>query len=270
MELSEAIRPQCLQAQLACSDKSEALMKVAQLAKKSPILDSIPLEQLHQGLIQREQLCSTGVGEGIAIPHCRVKGIDQFVAGMLTLAKPIPFDAIDGKPVSIIAFIVGPESNTADHARILSGLSLQLSAKDQRKQIQAAETDADLIEAVVVPKAAHRQILTGPEKRLVHVVIQNEDSFHTVLQAIESIEQSTAVVIESNNATQYLTRLPVFASLLSDGPNQFSRVILATVNHAMTNELLRRIEAVTGPLAQRTDVSVIVQDVFLVAGSLAV
>lgn len=267
MRLTKAIRNECLMAKAHCADKADALRQAAELAKNCHDLDAIPFERILEGFNDREALCSTGIGEGIALPHCRIPNVNDFVVGLFTLDKPIDFDAIDGKKVSIIAFIVGPDSNTADHARILSGLSLRLSTKQGRQELLAAKTAEELsgaLELPGVPKTPEED--TPNDKRLVHMIVQDEDIFHRVLQAVESIEGTTAIVLESNNAGKYLTRLPVFASLMADTPNQFSRVILATVLKSFTNELLRRIEAVTGPLGDRRDVAVIVQDVFLMAG----
>jgi len=270
MRLSKAIRKECLRAQAGCADKEQALREAATLAKKCPELDSIPLETILQGFWERESLSSTGIGEGVAVPHCRIPDVPDFVVGMITLAGPVDFDAIDGKKVSVIAFIIGPESNTVDHPRILSGLSMRLSRPEVMRRLLSATTSEELFEGLELPGLRREEKEPSAEKRMVYVIAQDREVFFRVLEAIESVDGATAIVLESSNASQHLTRLPVFASFLSNGPGQFSRVIFATVPKHLTNEVIRRIEAVTGPLDDRKDIAVIIQDVFLMTGTLGV
>jgi PTS system nitrogen regulatory IIA component len=270
MRLSTAIRKECLRAKAGCTDKEQTLREVADLAKKCPVLDAVPAATILQGFQDRESLSSTGIGDGIAVPHCRIPDVGEFIVGMITLAEAIDFDSIDGKKVSIIAFIVGPESDTVDHPRILSGLSLRLSQPDVRRKLLSATSSQDLLEGLEFPVSHKNGVELSVEKRLVYVIVQEKDVFYRVLEAIESIDGAMPIVLESSNASQHLTRLPVFASFLSDDPGQFSRVIFATLPKRLTNEALRRIEAVTGPLNDRRDIAVIVHDVFLMAGKLGV
>jgi nitrogen PTS system EIIA component len=270
MRLSKAIRKECLAAKANCSDKEQLLREAAALVKKSPELDNIPVERILQGFRDRESLSSTGIGDGIAIPHCRIPNVSDFVVGMITLEEAVDFDSVDGKKVSIAAFIVGPESNVTDHPRILSGLSMRLSSPEGRKRILSASTSQELLDALELPRSNNIEEEVHTEKRMIHIIAQDKDLFLRVLEAIESIDGATAIVIESRNASEYLTRRPVFASFLTDSPSQFCRMILATVPKVFTNEAIRRVEAVTGHLDDRKDVAVIVQDVFLMAGTLGV
>jgi PTS system nitrogen regulatory IIA component len=270
MRLSKAIRKECLCAKAHCTDKEQVLREAANLAKKSPELNNIPVERILQGFRDRESLCSTGVGDGIAIPHCRIPNVTDFVVGMITLETPVDFDSVDEKKVSIVAFIVGPESNVADHPRILSGLSMRLSSDGGMKKLLSASTSQELLDALELPKSQDIAEDAQAEKRIMHIVAQDEDIFLHVLEAIESIDGATAIVVESSNASEYLTRMPVFASFLADSPSRFCRMIMATVPKVFTNEAIRRVEAVTGHLDDRKDITVIVQDVFLMAGTLGV
>jgi PTS system nitrogen regulatory IIA component len=270
MRLSKAIRTECLLAKATFADKAEALAEAADLAKRCRELDDVPVERVLRGFEDREALSSTGIGNGIAIPHCRIPNVRDFIVGVITLDRPIEFDSIDGQPVAIVAFIVGPESNTVEHPRILSGLSLRLNSPEGRAKLLAATTSQELLDALSLSQAPLDEEQTHTDRRLVHAIVQDGEIFDRVLEAFESIEGATTTVLESNNARKYLAHVPVFASFLADSPTQFSRMVLATVPKALTNETLRRIESVTGRLDDRNDVAVIVQDVFLMAGTLGV
>lgn len=86
-------------------------------------------------LFARERLGSTALGEGVAIPHGRIKGLKRPAAALIRLAEPIPFEAPDGQPVSLLIFLLVPEQATQEHLEILSGIAQLLSDKDARAQL---------------------------------------------------------------------------------------------------------------------------------------
>lgn len=102
-------------------------------------------------LFARERLGSTALGQGVAVPHGRVKGLDQALAAFLRLAQPIQFDAPDGQPVSMLLCLLVPETATQQHLDILAELAQLMSNKPLRDAL-ATEADAT---------AVHRMLTTG-------------------------------------------------------------------------------------------------------------
>ena len=100
-------------------------------------------------LFARESLGSTGLGAGVAIPHGRIKGLKQPLAGFMRLAEPIPFESPDGKPVSLLIFLLVPEQATQQHLEILSEIAQLLSDRETREGLATLHT----------PEAVH-QLLT--------------------------------------------------------------------------------------------------------------
>ena len=86
-------------------------------------------------LFAREKLGSTGLGQGIAIPHGRIKGLREAVGAMIRMHEPIPFDAPDGQPVNLIFVLLVPERATDLHLQILSELAQMFSDKPFRDQL---------------------------------------------------------------------------------------------------------------------------------------
>lgn len=97
----------------------------------------------------REALMSTGVGEGLALPHARTPAVTSTVATLCTLAAPVDWAAHDGAPVDLVLLFAGPEASRAAHVRLLAHLSRLLSAADARRRLAAAETPEALVESVV-------------------------------------------------------------------------------------------------------------------------
>lgn len=94
-------------------------------------------------LFAREKLGSTGLGQGIAIPHGRIKGLREAIGGFMRLSAPIQFDSPDGKPVDLAFFLLVPEQATEHHLQLLSELAQMFSDKSFRESLaQAADSAA--------------------------------------------------------------------------------------------------------------------------------
>jgi PTS system nitrogen regulatory IIA component len=89
-------------------------------------------------LVTREKLGSTGLGQGVAIPHGRIKGLAQAQGAFVNLQRPIAFDAPDGKPVSQVFVLLVPEQATEQHLQLLSELAQMFSDRDFRGRLAAA------------------------------------------------------------------------------------------------------------------------------------
>lgn len=96
-------------------------------------------------LAAREKLGSTGLGQGIAIPHGRIKGLGKATGAFMRLTKPIAFDAPDGKPVTQLFILLVPEHATEEHLQLLSELAQMFSERSFRDQLASAATAEDLL-----------------------------------------------------------------------------------------------------------------------------
>lgn len=103
---------------------------------------------VYDSLFARERLGSTGLGQGIAIPHGRIKGLKEALGAFVRLAQPVPFDAPDGAPVSIAFVLLVPEQATDKHLQILSELAQMFSDRALRDALAAAPDAAQLVEIV--------------------------------------------------------------------------------------------------------------------------
>lgn len=95
--------------------------------------------QVFDSLFAREKLGSTGLGQGVAIPHGRIKGLREAVGALIRTREPIPFDAPDGRPVSLIFVLLVPERATDQHLQILSELAQMMSDRPFREALAACE-----------------------------------------------------------------------------------------------------------------------------------
>ena len=110
-------------------------------------------------LFARERLGSTGLGQGVAIPHGRIKGLKEALGAFFRLAQPVPFDAPDGNPVSLVFVLLVPEQATEKHLQILSELAQMFSDKALREAMSRAPDAAALHQLITAwePDAAGRR-----------------------------------------------------------------------------------------------------------------
>ena len=119
----------------------------------------IARSQVFDSLFAREKLGSTGLGQGVAIPHGRIKGLKEALGAFLRLAQPVPFESPDGHPVSLAFVLLVPEKATEKHLQILSELAQMFSDRALREALAAAPDAQALYELIQSwqPDAAGRR-----------------------------------------------------------------------------------------------------------------
>ncbi|WP_371324044.1 PTS IIA-like nitrogen regulatory protein PtsN [Dechloromonas sp. ZY10] len=102
--------------------------------------------QIFDSLFAREKLGSTGIGQGIAIPHGRIKGLKQAAGAFFRLGTPVPFDSPDGRPVNLLFVLLVPEQATEAHLQILSELAQRFAERSFRDSLNSAEDAAAVLQ----------------------------------------------------------------------------------------------------------------------------
>ncbi len=112
-------------------------------------LPYINADELFTNLLARERLGSTGLGYGIAIPHCRLQNCVSSAATLVKLDKPIDFDAIDGNPVDLLCVLIVPQEESQVHLEILAGLAELFSQDAFRRKLRSAQNTTSLYQLAV-------------------------------------------------------------------------------------------------------------------------
>ncbi|ACE85624.1 PTS IIA-like nitrogen regulatory protein PtsN [Cellvibrio japonicus] len=147
MEIQALISPKRTLCRVEGGSKKRALELLANTIAQD--VTHIDAEDLFRRLIARERLGSTGIGYGIAIPHCRVENCQGTVGALITLTEPVDFDAIDSQPVDILFAMLVPEEAHDEHLQTLSSLVNALNKAEYRDKLRAAASDQDLYEAAI-------------------------------------------------------------------------------------------------------------------------
>ncbi|GAB7533542.1 PTS IIA-like nitrogen regulatory protein PtsN [Pseudomonas sp. 3A(2025)] len=127
--------------------KKRVLEQIADLiGREVPELDT---QDVFEKLVNREKLGSTGFGNGIAIPHCRLEACQSPISAVLSLEKPVDFDAIDGEPVDLLFVLLVPQAATDEHLQLLSQIAGMLDRSDVRERLRSAQSSDDLYQCVL-------------------------------------------------------------------------------------------------------------------------
>lgn len=138
MKIKELLHKDSIATKVNISGKKEIIEYLVDLAEKSGKITDRQL--VLTDIFEREKVLSTGIGKGIAIPHCKTKGITNFIVAAMNTNQPVDFDALDGEPVSFFVLILGLEEQVGLNLKILSKISKIINSESNR--IKLINTDS--------------------------------------------------------------------------------------------------------------------------------
>jgi PTS system nitrogen regulatory IIA component len=152
MELSELITPEGVISPLRATSKKQALQELAARAEQ---VTGIAQREIFEALIERERLGSTGVGNGIAIPHAKLPSLDRLWGLFARLETPIDFDSIDEQPVDLIFLLLAPAGAGAEHLKALARVSRLLRNHSVCEKLRGSSDPSALYALLTEPAASN-------------------------------------------------------------------------------------------------------------------
>jgi nitrogen PTS system EIIA component len=143
MDLNDLIEVSAIMPALKTNSKKQLLQL---LSEKAAAITGIPEREIFDTILQRERLGSTGVGNGIAIPHGKLAGVQRITGVFARLDQPVDFEALDDQPVDLVFLLLAPESAGADHLKALSRIARVLRDTETVTKIRGTK-DAAAIHA---------------------------------------------------------------------------------------------------------------------------
>jgi nitrogen PTS system EIIA component len=149
MDLADLITPDNVAFGVRATTKEQLLHDLAARAAASLNLDP---KMIFDALQAREQLGSTGLGEGYALPHARIEGLDRFFGMFVRLNRPIPFDAVDEKPVDLVFLLLIPMEAQSEHLAALATICRHMRDKEFTTKLRKATSAAALCALLCEPQ----------------------------------------------------------------------------------------------------------------------
>jgi fructose PTS system EIIBC or EIIC component len=145
MKITDYLTAQYVSASVKGKTKNDVIEEMLYLISSSDrILD---IEKIRRAVFEREQIMSTGVGNGFAIPHGKTDAVTDIIAGFGITERPIDYDALDDKPVRLIFILVGKENMVGSHIKLLSRVSRLMNSEDFRNKLLTLQTPDAIIDA---------------------------------------------------------------------------------------------------------------------------
>lgn len=151
MELADILSQESV---IPCAKVASKRQLLQLLAEKAASLVGIDAQVIFDTLLNREQLGSTGLGNGIAIPHGKIKGLSGVTALFARLEQPVDFDAVDDQPVDLVVMLLAPEGAGADHLKALSKVARLLRADGIVERLRGTKDEIKLRDILTTPLEA--------------------------------------------------------------------------------------------------------------------
>ena len=149
MKFADFISPEAIRANLVADDKEGVIREMVQALFDAGKIDTAERDSIVKAILSREELGSTGIGRGVAVPHTKHSSVDQLVGTVGVSRDGVDFDSLDGEKVYLLFLLVSPLDRPGDHLRALENISRQL--RDDRfcrflKQSSTADDIRQLLE----------------------------------------------------------------------------------------------------------------------------
>ncbi|MER2493294.1 PTS IIA-like nitrogen regulatory protein PtsN [Catenovulum sediminis] len=146
MDIQSFLTPGCTECAVSVTSKKRLIEHISQIAAKNS--SELTEQDILDALMNRERVGSTGIGNGIALPHGRLNKATQAIAVLITTETPIDFDAIDNQPVNVFFALLVPEGQCNEHLKSLAAVAQKLSDKSILKRIRTAQNNQELYLAI--------------------------------------------------------------------------------------------------------------------------
>ncbi len=269
MDISDHIKAELIEIKSGHYTKDEVLTDIAKLVVRHIGEDRHSVHEVLRKLREREELGSTGFGNNIAIPHCALPNIDEFVIGFMMYPDGADFESLDDKQIKLAAFIIAPEKKRDMHLRFLSEISgvfrQPKAVEDMFSQLNSvAVREIFLKYAIPVLKDKKQK----EEYVQVRIFCQNEKKFFEIIKIISGIKDRDVSVIEGTDFSQYSGSRYFLGRLFGEKKTKFNKIIFAVLPSEQANDFVRKINHVISSLPERKGVLLIMQKIEYINGYL--
>ncbi len=269
MNLADIVKLECCEIDFRATDKNDALTNLAALLKRSRELRNIDQKTIYDALKAREDIGSTGFSKGIAIPHCQLEGIRNFIISIAICKKGVNYDSLDNKKTRIFVTIIGPAGAKSDHLKLLAATSHVLKEPDVIDNLLHTSTKIALYEEFLRNSENNikKAVKKGNEK-LIIMIVKDDNIMQDITETFVEygIEEST--IIETQQMENLLSKVPLFLGFFNftGDKNPHSKLVLVKIPKDHINAVIKGLEDIFGDLDSFSGLSLMVLDLFMSKG----
>lgn len=268
MDIVDLVNECFCQVKIKVESKEDLLFKVSTLFTNK--YKHMSAEDIFNALFEREKLGSTGFGDGLAIPHATIKGIESFSICILTLNKGIDFKSLDNKKVKIVIAILGPTGKQKEYLRLLAKISKNIRNKNVLAEMLSANSEAALKETFIKSTISLEEDKKIKKNKLLIINLSEQKYFDSIIHYLLENEITNAVVTDSTGIESYLTDSPLFTGFLNflEDRSGSCKTIMVAVNKNDISTIVKDIEDIMGDLDTHTGIQIIAFDISYIKGSI--
>ena len=147
MKISDVLERKAIIPKIQSRSKPDVIRELAE--KLASVYPNVHDEKLIEVLMEREKLCSTAVDSGVAIPHAKMSGISDIIAGFGKSTEGIDFDSLDGRPTHLFILLVAPENTIGAHIQLLARISKIFKNPELRTRLMSLESQDDIYDSII-------------------------------------------------------------------------------------------------------------------------
>ena len=155
MNIESILAPNRTHCNIVSASRKKTLEEIA--THLAATLEHVDAGELFTRLVNREKIGTTAIGEGIAIPHCRLDGCDSIIGGLFTVREPIDFHAFDKMPVKVLFVLLVPTDEVKEHLEVLAMLAQRFESQDYRNSLITAKQNEDLYRRATIEPTTYIQ-----------------------------------------------------------------------------------------------------------------
>ncbi len=148
MQIMEFLNAQAVSCHVKAQTKADVIRELVELLAKAGSIKPKDVDHLVQILLEREALGSTGIGQGVAIPHGKTKQVTTLVSAFGVSRAGVNFDSLDGEPVKLVFLLVAPEDSAGPHLKALARISRLLKDRHFRESLIASKDEPTLVKII--------------------------------------------------------------------------------------------------------------------------
>ncbi len=269
MDLADVVKLECCEVDFTASDKNHALKKLAELIVKGNHFDPGSIENVYDSLKQREEMGSTGFGRGIAIPHCQLENIEDFIVSIVVSKKGVHFDALDKKKVKILVTIVGPKTDRKGHLQLLAQVSQILKEPGVIETLIKTTSKIGLYEEFLRNTIrGETAISVKGEDKLMLLIVKNEEIMQDITEVFIEFGVQESTIIDTQQMENLISKVPLFMGFFNftGDKSLYSKIIMMRISKGYINAVVKALEDIFGDLDNYSDLGILVLDLFYSKG----
>ena len=272
MDIFGMVNEKSCSTSLSAVNKEECIKELSVLAARS--IEDISEEAIYNAVIERENTISTGLEDGIAIPHARIKGLKEFLIGIAVSKKGIDFESIDGKKSHIFFVLLGPEENAQEHLKVMAQIMRVAKNRNAFREMRAAPNGAVLKEAFLLHARGEEPAVQvkGAKEKFLIIVLYEHKFFEDIINIFVERGIKGVAVFDVRGMRNILSGIPLFSDFIDflKERSDAGQTIMTVIDEREIPTLVEEIEEIMGDLDSHSGAMILAFDISFSKGSLEV